>query len=177
GIVRGFVFMDNNDGDGLYVPEDGDTPIANVDVRIIDKNGVTNTVTTDIHGFYTKVIDAGPAMVDVVTSDPDFPLGKILTYDDYGNGSDPTLVTVPDGGIATDDTGYITPDAGTGEVIGFVFVDWNTNGVFDVHETPLAGIAVAITDTNGFTFTVTTDPSGFFSQIVDAGLTIVDVVN
>ena len=57
---------------------------------------VTNTVTSDINGFYTKVVPAGHAIVDVITSNTNFPAGKILTYDDYEQGSDPTMVTVPD---------------------------------------------------------------------------------
>ncbi len=102
----------------------------------------------------------------------------ILTYDDYEQGSDPTMVTVPDGGIVTDNTGYLTPNPGTGEVIGILYIDSNTNGVFDVADSPLPGVDVSITDTNGFTTVVTTDSSGFFSLLfVPAGLAIVDVVN
>ena len=148
GIVSGYLFLTTTAATDF---DENDTPIANVDIRIIDKNGVTNTVTTAIHGYYLRVVPAGPAIVDVLTSDPDFPVGTVLTFNDYGNGSDPTMVTVPAGGSVTDDTGYRTPDPTTGEVIGIIFVDWNTNGVFDVTDTPLAGPTVAITDTNSFT--------------------------
>jgi uncharacterized repeat protein (TIGR01451 family) len=173
GIVSGYVFLDNA-GDGAFDADD--SPIVNVDVRVIDKNNVTNTVATDSHGYFLRVVPAGQALVDIVTTDPDFPAGKVLTIDDFNNGSDPTLLTVPDGGMATDDTGFITPNAGTGLAMGFVFLDRNTNGVFDVADTPLSGLPVAITDTNGTTITVTTDPSGFYSLIVNPGLTVVDVV-
>ena len=83
---------------------------------------------------------------------------------------------MPDGGIATHNTGYVTPDAGTGEVIGIVYLDLNTNGVFNVTDTPLAGVSVAITDTNGVVTVVSTSPGGFYSLIVDAGLTVVNVL-
>ncbi|HXI69439.1 MAG TPA: Ig-like domain-containing protein [Verrucomicrobiae bacterium] len=174
GVVNGYLYLDN-DGDGLYDVNLGDTPIANVDVQIIDKNSVTNTVSTESHGYFLKSVSAGQAIVDVVTSDPQFPAGQVLTINDFGEGSDPTMVTVPDGGIVADYTGYVTPDVGTGEVIGIVYIDRNTNGVFDVADSPLTGLSVIVTDTNAIATTLITDPSGFYNLVVDAGLTVVNV--
>src|SRR6185295_18260211 len=111
-----------------------------------------------------------------VTADPDFPAGKVLTIDDFNQGGDPTMVMVPDGGVVTDSTGYVTPDPGTGQVIGIVYLDLNTNGVFDVFDSPLLGLSVAITETNGVPVLVHTSPSGFYSLIVAPGLTVVNVV-
>ena len=62
GFVSGYVFSDN-DGDGLLDFSAGDTPIANVDVRIFDQSGATNTVVTESHGYFAKVVPAGKAIV------------------------------------------------------------------------------------------------------------------
>ena len=175
GLVNGYLYLDL-DGDGSLYFDGGDTPIANVDVKIVEQNGVTNTVVTDSHGYFARVVLAGQAIVDVITTDVDFPAGKVLTVNDYLEGSDPTLIAVPDGGIATDNTGYVTPDPAIGQVIGIVYIDRNTNGVLDVADSPLTGISVAITDTNGSTVLVPTDPGGFYSLIVDVGLTVVNVL-
>jgi uncharacterized repeat protein (TIGR01451 family) len=175
GIVSGYVFLDNDD-DGLYDVEAGDAPIVNVAVQVVDKNGVTNTVRTDIHGYFLEVVAAGQAMVTVNTADTNFPPGKVLTINDFGNGSNPALVVVPDGGVVADNVGFVTPDAGTGAIVGFVYLDRNTNGVFDVADSPITDVPVAITDTNGVTTVVTSDAGGFYSLIVNAGPVTVNVV-
>jgi hypothetical protein len=50
------------------------------------------------------MVPAGDTTVDV--DDRDLPPGVTLTDDTYGEGSDPTTVTVPAGYSATDNTGY-----------------------------------------------------------------------
>jgi uncharacterized repeat protein (TIGR01451 family) len=88
-------------------------------------------------------------------------------------GSDPTTVDVA-AGSNTDigDDGY-QPQ---GSVNGTVYLDEDGDGVYTPGtDTPLSGVDVVITDTNGTSYTVTTDGNGYFSQIVPPGDTQVDV--
>lgn len=104
GLISGVIYIDNNNN-GLY--EIGvDTPIPNISINITDTNGVVHPEVTDANGFYSVVVTNGITVVDVVTSDPDFPADLGLTTNSQGEGSDPTAVLVPNGGAATDNTGY-----------------------------------------------------------------------
>jgi len=99
------VYEDVN-GNGLY--EVGiDTPLANVDVVITDSAATSYTVATDASGYFSQVVVPGATIVDVDTTDPQMPAGVVLTDNTFGQGSDPSVVTVPDGGVGTDNTGYV----------------------------------------------------------------------
>ncbi len=91
GDVTGIVFRDDN-RDGTQQPSE--LGIAGVEVKVTDKNGVTQTVTTDANGKYTAVgVPAGTATVDVVEST--LPAGVTQTA-----GTDPSPVIVVAGQIA-----------------------------------------------------------------------------
>ncbi|MCP4542818.1 MAG: DUF2341 domain-containing protein [Chloroflexi bacterium] len=167
GIVNGTIYLDE-DGNGSYDPGT-DTPLPGVDVVITDTNGVTYTVTTNADGYFSLVVPDGNATVDV--DDTTLPGGAVL---DTGS-NDPTIVNVPDGGSVTDDTGYEMP-AGTGVVEGTVYLDEDGDGTYTPGtDTPLAGVDVIITDTNGLTYTVTTDANGYYSETLPTGSATVDV--
>jgi uncharacterized repeat protein (TIGR01451 family) len=68
----------------------------------------------------------------------------------------------------------VLPAAST--VYGHIFEDRDGNGSQNGQEPPLANVSVIITDSVGFTRTVTTDASGAHTATVPAGLTIADVV-
>jgi uncharacterized repeat protein (TIGR01451 family) len=163
--VDGALYLDTN-RNGVF-DAGADTPLPNVDVLITTSNGVTYTVTTDSSGYFTRSVPPGNTTVDVLNADPDLPPSIILTT---GN-SDPTTVNVPAGGIATDNTGYIQ----VGLVDGTVYLDNNQDGVLNAGDTPLPSVDVVITDSDGITYTVTTNASGYFSQTVPPGATTVDV--
>jgi hypothetical protein len=99
--VTGLVYEDNN-ADGLF--NAGDTPLAGVQVKITASNGGVYLVTTDVNGQFSQAVPAGATTVDVV--DSTLPAGSVLTSDAHNQGSDPTVVNVPAGGTATDNTGY-----------------------------------------------------------------------
>ena len=64
----------------------------------------------------------------------------------------------------------------TGLVDGTVYRDTNGDGGYTPGtDTPLPGVTVVVTDSLGITYTLTTDISGYFSQTVPAGSTVVDV--
>ena len=67
---------------------------------------MVQSVVTDAEGFFSLVVTNGLTKVAVVTSDPDFPANLNLTTDANNEGSDPTVVLVPNGGAATDNTGF-----------------------------------------------------------------------
>jgi len=173
GLVTGVIYIDVN-GDGIYTAGT-DTPLAGIDVVVTDANGGVQTVTTGSNGVYSAVVPPGSTTVDVV--DTTLPAGVTLTTNASNQGSDPTVVSVPAGGVGVDNTGYIVP-ASTGLVQGTVFIDNNNNGVYDVGiDTTLSTVDVVVTASNGAVYVLTTNPSGYFSQLVPAGSTTVNVVD
>lgn len=99
GKVKGLIFRDVN-GNGEKDPNE--PGIEDVDVVIFDSNGGVQTVTTDESGMYMAVVPAGPAVIDI--DELTLPPGAIQTA-----GEDPSRVTVPPGGVATDEDGFTFP--------------------------------------------------------------------
>ncbi len=97
GTLEVRVFFDYN-FNGTY--EDGEG-IADISVTARDGLSQVTDLTTDADGFAVTTILAGDVLVDVDENDPDMPPNVELT-----TGSDPSTVTVPVGGTATDTTGY-----------------------------------------------------------------------
>ena len=98
-----------------------------VDVVITDSQGDTQTVTTDANGDYSATVPAGDHASTSLTRT--LPAGSAQT-----EGTDPTTVTVPAGGTASDIDGY-QPQ---GDVFGHIFEDTNGNGTQDAGEPNLA---------------------------------------
>jgi len=131
GQVAGIVYIDKNNN-GVY--DAGDTPLPGVDVVITDSGGNVLTVTTDGSGFYSAIVPSGNTTVDV--DNADLPPGVVLA----SGSTDWTIVNVPAGGTATDNTGYRLP-ANTGLVNGYVYDDVNGNGLYELGiDTPLVGV-------------------------------------
>ncbi len=99
GYVDGTLYLDN-DGDGSYT-SGTDTPLSGVTVVITDSAGTVYTTTTNSSGYFTQTVVPGATVVDV--EDGDLPPDVSLTT----GSTDPTTVTVPVNGSATDDTGYV----------------------------------------------------------------------
>ena len=144
GKIEGTVFSDVN-GNGSQDPDE--PGIEGVDVVITDSENMTITLTTDENGEYSEVVAAGTAVTDI--DDSTLPAGAIRSA-----GTDPTTVEVPVGGTGTDVDGFQLP---VGKIEGTVFWDVNGNGAQDAEEPGIDGVDVVITDSNGKTFTVTTD--------------------
>jgi hypothetical protein len=130
GLVNEVVYKDAN-GDGLY-RAGTDLPIANVPVVITKSDSTQVTVTTDANGYFQAVVPAGSTTVNVQQGNVNFPAGYVLTTDAHDQGTNPTTVTVPNQGVASDDTGYVV----NASVSGTVFDD--ANGLTDgaVNGTP-----------------------------------------
>ncbi len=120
------------------------------------------TTQTDANGDYSfKDLPPGQYVTD---SDPkDIPDG--LT-----NSVDPAPVNVSEGEDVTDvDIGY-RPEAGSGALSGFVWVDANGDGIAQPGEAPIGGVTIEVRTTDGLTsgsgtvlFTTTTNPDGSWS--------------
>ena len=151
GQVVGVVYTDVN-GDGLFTPGT-DTPLPGVQVVITDVLGVTRTVTTDIGGNYTATVPSGSTIVDVV--DATLPPGYVST----SGTTDPTTVTVPPGGTARDDNGYILP----ARIGDSVWLDLNGDGLQTANEPGLAGVVVELHNAGGVVMTRTTSVSGTYN--------------
>ncbi len=97
GTVTETVYQDV-DADGVYTVGT-DVPLVGVDVTFADVNGALQTITTDVNGEATALVEAGSTTIDVV--DATLPAGVLLV-----GGSDPTTVTAVVGADVTDETGY-----------------------------------------------------------------------
>ena len=171
-LVDGTVYLDN-DSSGTF--NAGDTVLPGVEVEIADRDGLVHTVTTDSNGYFSWSVPPGNTTIDIVEAT--LPVRVTLTTDVSGQGSDPTVVFAPSGGVATDDTGYV-PLGAAGAVDGTIYVDYDNDGFYTAGvDTPLAGVEVDITDVNGAVHTDTTDPLGYFFRVVPAGAASVDVVD
>lgn len=170
--LTGHIFEDT---DGNGVQNSSEPNLSGVTVVITDSLGLTQTVTTDGNGNYTATVpvDSTTSPTDTVTVDVDettLPVGAVQTA-----GTDPDSVEVT-AGATTDagDDGYQIQ----GVIEGVVYTDVNQNGSYDAGtDTPLDGVDVVITDSNGVTSTVATNADGYFSKTVPAGPTGVDVSN
>lgn len=76
-----------------------------------------------------------------------------------------TTITVPAGGIATEQDGFRIARLGNGLVSGFVFQDINNNGIQDPGE-ELVDIFVMIIDANDNEQVVTTNSFGQYTAEV-----------
>jgi hypothetical protein len=100
GTLEVRVFFDFN-YNGTYDAGEG---IVDISVTATDGLSQVTDLTTDANGFAVTTILAGDVEVDVDETDPDMPPNVDLT-----TGSDPSTVTVPVGGTATDTNGYYVP--------------------------------------------------------------------
>lgn len=105
GTVTGRVYYDAN-GNGTY-DAGTDVPQENVSVVITDKNGLVYTVTTDASGIFLQSVPSGNTTVDVDETTLTGISNPTLTTNAAGEGTDPTVVNVPTGGIGTDNTGFV----------------------------------------------------------------------
>ena len=163
GKVKGVVFWDK-DGDGAQDPNEPGIP--NVDVVVTDNTGSTQTITTDDEGMYMAMVPIGSAEIDIVEST--LPDEAVQTA-----GTDPTTVTVPEGGTATDIDGYVLP---SGKIEGVVYLDTNGNGSQGPNEPGIENVNVVITDSLGIVQTLTTDSDGEYSAVVPSGPVVTNIV-
>ena len=99
GTLNGIVYEDTN-GNGT---QDANEPgISDVGVTITDSEGNIQTLITDNDGAYSTTVPAGVTLVDIGQGDIDATFTRT-------EGTDPTTVTVPLNGTATDVDGFAPP--------------------------------------------------------------------
>lgn len=103
--VEGTVYHDKDKG-GQWQPGQ-DEPLVGVTVRITDASGRVHEVTTDENGFFSQIVPPGATVVEVLESTLTGLDQPGLTVDTHNEGSNPTTVDVPLGGVGVDNTGYV----------------------------------------------------------------------
>ncbi|MEE9493641.1 MAG: SdrD B-like domain-containing protein, partial [Gammaproteobacteria bacterium] len=164
GVIAGTIYEDTN---GNNTQDPGEPGIENVTVNITDINNNPRVLTTDNNGNYAAQVPAGNTVVDV--DETTLPSGFTQT-----EGTEPTTVSVPAGGIGNDVDGY-QPPANAGTVDGIVYQDTNGSNTQDPGEPGITGVTVTITDSSSGTQTLTTDSNGAYSATVPAGSTLIDI--
>jgi uncharacterized repeat protein (TIGR01451 family) len=142
GDVEGRVYLDAN-GNSAYDAGEG---LVGIDVDITDSGAVVRTVTTDADGYFLQAgLPLGNATVDL--DETQLPAGVTA----LAGTTDPTVVTVTDGGTATDLNGYAL--AGN-----LTVVKTTTNGTsFTIGETVDYHVVISVPAGSSFANVVVTD--------------------
>ncbi len=157
GNVCGVVYEDIN-ANGQQ--DDNETGVADIDVTIIDANGVSYTVPTDVDGKYCQS-DIPEGSASITVDEETLPEGATLTAGE--NPNDITVVAGQDNNAGTD--GYTLPTP-VGNACGYVLVD--DQGQSDV--------TVNLLDSEGTSHSETTDNDGKYCfQDIPQGEATVDV--
>lgn len=86
GTVTGRIYHDMN---GNSVKDSAEPYLPNISVTVTDAGNNPQTVVTDANGYWSALVPAGSATVDIVNTDPDVPAGTGLPA-----GADPRNVTI-----------------------------------------------------------------------------------
>ena len=163
-FITGLIYQDTN-GNGTRDP--GEPALPNVNVTITTVTGATLVVSSNASGNWTATVPPGSTTVDIDESDPQFPVGAVLT-----EGADPNNVTTTAGNITlTGRTGFYL----SATLTGHLYADTNGDGTQDPGEPNLSGINVLITNSNSSSQTVTTDAGGNWTAMVPPGSTTIDI--
>ena len=160
GAIGDTIFHDA-DGDGIYEPDDGDFPLADVTVTLTGPSGSQSAVTDENGQYLFSNLPLGEYIVTVDTAT--VPDGKLLapTADpDGGNDSTSTVRLTEAVPVDLDqDFGY-QPFGSIGDLI---FHDANRDGAFNMADGDLRlpTVTVNLLDSNGNVIaTTTTDSDG-----------------
>jgi hypothetical protein len=159
--ISGFVYRDS-DNDGVFDPEE--VPIEGVNIHLFGP--VTSSFTTRRDGFYSFT-DLPDGVYSIVQTQP-------AGYDDgLDTQGQPVIGSVANdrfnglavsGGIKLvrynfGERTLVAPQPNS--IAGAVYLDTNSNGVYDSSEKPLAGVIVQLTG-NGIERTFVTDDQGIY---------------
>ncbi|WP_170265680.1 IPTL-CTERM sorting domain-containing protein [Thiohalocapsa marina] len=145
GLLEGVVYQDN-DADGQFDAAT-DTPLGGISVTIIAADGTVYVAITDSAGYYSRIVAAGDTLVDVQNGTvlPEL----VLTTSTGDDGTDPATVTVPTGGIATKNTGYVPAGADLASIAGNVWNDADADQAVNGAEAGMIGVQVILRDGDG----------------------------
>lgn len=164
--LSGYVYHDA-DNDGVF--DDGESPIAGVEVSLQDDdNNTVAATTTDANGFYEfRGLSAG--RYTIVETQPS---GFLDGRDSVGQVDQVTVGSAINPGDRIEGVALRWGDAGrnynfgelrSGSIEGFVHTDLDNDCVFDDHESPIAGVTIQLLDTEGGVISTTeTDAGGFY---------------
>ena len=175
--ISGVVYEDLNNNSNQ---DPGEPGIPGVTVTITDIFGTTTNVVTDPNGNYALAVPTDG--VTATNVDIDFStLPNQLNPNMTGTqteGTDPTNIVVPLGGVAADVDGFHSNIPDQAVVDGLVYIDTNGSGGFDLGEPVLANLPVTITDPGAnavigggddIVTVVMTDSDGKYSLSVNDG--------
>jgi 5-hydroxyisourate hydrolase-like protein (transthyretin family) len=172
--VGDYVFCDkNNNG----IQDAGDTPLANVTVKLTGTAGdgttVSLTTTTDANGKYIfSNLKPGTYTVNFAkptgfNSSPKDAGGNDTTDSDADTNGNVSVTVTSGTSNTTVDAGFNKPVQNNASIGDFVFCDKNNNGIQDAGEPGLAGVMVRLTgtDVNGLpvNLAVSTDANGKYT--------------
>ncbi len=166
GQIGETIFHDDNHN-GVYDPANGDYPLANVTVMLIDESGITRTATTDESGYY-MFDDLPLGLYTVIIEDGSLPEEKwnipTAAPDQDGDNRSTILLTPSNPNNNDQNFGY---EQVTGAISGYVIEDVDKDGTGDA---PLSNVSLSlfymdgrpVVDSDGGLLTVVTDENGFY---------------
>lgn len=181
GSISGFVYHDRND-DGVRQLASGEEAIANVQMVLLDAQGVQLATTpTNLDGFY-KFDALPPGVYTVVERHPAVWIdGKDTTGSLGGSQANDRLSQIVLDQNATTPAQLNGENYNFGERLGslegFVHSDPDDDCGFDQTEAPIAGVEIILTDQNGQQRSTTTDANGRyrFEELFSGTYTVVQV--
>ena len=151
---------------GVVTDQATGLPLPGATVVVTDSAGHVYTTTADLNGRYVFTGTPAAPLASATPRSPAAPPAITWTWP-----SPPSSAVRP-----TSRTCSCRPPSSPAWSDGVVYIDVDGDGVYSpTVDIPQAGITVVVTDTNGVTYTLTTNAGGYFSQTVPAGPTVVDV--
>jgi len=164
GTLSGHLYFDTN-GNGIQNTDEPNMP--NVSVSITDGYGTNQIVSTNALGNWQKQVALSTATVLIDISDPDFPSGATQT-----EGVNPiSFVVVNNTNTFTGNNGFYRQ----GTLTGHLYHDVDGNGIQTPGEPNMANVMVTITNTAGFSITVTTNSNGNWTIQGPSGLVTITI--
>ncbi|MDT0295806.1 gliding motility-associated C-terminal domain-containing protein [Mesonia ostreae] len=157
----GHMYLDLN---GSFSQDSDEPNLPNVDVEVIDANGVVQTLTSDANGDWSILLPLGNVTTTIQINDPDFPENAVQT-----EGENPTNSIITTGTPITEVDGFYVTALSTESLTGHIYEDLNGNSTQDPNEPSIPNIDVEVTDALGISQTVESNAIGDWSALVPLG--------
>ena len=177
--IGDYVWLDSNRNG---IQDEGETPLANVSVTLLNEDGgFVATTTTDAQGKYQFAVPEGKYSIQVVSLDSSFTPAKqgedrALDSDVDASGTSPLQAYLSGSLNDAVDVG-ITPAVISGKVLN----DLWANGTIEPEDGGLGGVTITVTGTDSFgnpvTMTTTTGEDGSYQLLVPPGTYTVSVTH
>lgn len=177
--IGDYVWLDSNRNG---IQDEGETPLANVSVTLLNEDGgFVATTTTDAQGKYQFAVPEGKYSIQVVSLDSSFTpakQGEDRALDSDVDASGTSSLQAYLSGSLNDavDVG-ITPAVISGKVLN----DLWANGTIEPEDGGLGGVTITVTGTDSFgnpvTMTTTTGEDGSYQLLVPPGTYTVSVTH